>query len=117
MDFGIHVKLAKRDHDILVLQEQLRKEKEYTQGLKRFREELQDELKQAQSRIKEQEEELESRKNSIEEIQENMIETELCLTVKEKELREEKDTHKNTMCLLEEALLEKLKMQEERRKK
>lgn len=117
MDFGIHVKLAERDHEILVLHEQLRKEKEYTQGLQRFRRELQDELKQAQNRIKEQEEELESKKNHIEEIQEKMIETELCLTVKEKELREEKETHKNTMFLLEEALLEKLKMQEERRKK
>lgn len=46
-----------------------------------------------------------------------MIKTELCLTVKEKELREEKEEHKNTVSLLEEVLLEKLKIQEERRKR
>lgn len=117
MDFGIHVRLAEQDRQVLILREQLQKEKEYTQGLQRLRSELQGELQQAKSRIEEQEEELENRQNHIEEIRKKMIETELCLTVKEKELREEKEAHENTVSLLEEALLEKLKMQEERKRR
>lgn len=117
MDFGIHVRLAEQDRKVLVLREQLQKEKEYTQGLQRFRSELQENLQHAQSRIQEQEKELERRNKCIEEIKEKVIKTELCLTVKEKELREEKEEHKNTVSLLEEVLLEKLKIQEERRKR
>ncbi len=117
MDFGIHVRLAEQDRKVLVLREQLQKEKEYTQGLQRFRSELQENLQHAQSRIQEQEKELERRNKCIEEIKEKVIKTELCLTAKEKELREEKEEHKNTVSLLEEVLLEKLKIQEERRKR
>ena len=68
-------------------------------------------------RGRQQEKELERRNKCIEEIKEKVIKTELCLTVKEKELREEKEEHKNTVSLLEEVLLEKLKIQEERRKR
>lgn len=117
MDFGIHVRLAEQDRQILILREQLRKEKEYTKGLQRLRSELQENLQQTKRQIEEQKEELESRKKYIEEIKEKAIETELRLGVTEKALREEKEEHKNTSLLLEEALLGKLKLEEERKKR
>lgn len=111
-DFGIHVRMAKQDQKALTLQEELRKEKEFTKALQNRRDELWKSLKEAEQIIKKQETEIECQKEQVEEVRECQNEAERNLSIKEKEFREVSEKEKEVTLLLEKALLEKLELLE-----
>lgn len=112
MDFGIHVRLAERDRTVLLLKERLRREEEYTRGLQRMRDGQRAELVLAADTIAGQEEQLRVRQEELEREKESRVSAELKLGIREKELKEAQEENARLSALLNEALLEGLRLKE-----
>lgn len=115
MDFGIHVRLAKKDRAVLILKENLRKEEEYSRALQKMRNSLTAKLDLASDIIREQEERIGQQQEKLEKERESRISAERRRMIKEKELGELQEEKERLSVLLNEALLEGLKMKEKNR--
>lgn len=127
MDFGVHVRLAKRDRTILILREKLRKEEEYSKALQRQRKEIQEklqytldqakeELRQLEKEAQELREENEKQEEELKIRKEKWIAMELQIGVKDKEVKELQEEKKKIEKLLDAALLENLQTKENKGK-
>lgn len=126
MDFGIHVRMDRQDRKVLVLKEKLRKEKAYTKGLEKYRNEMTDSLEEAATRLRERDRELERRAAKIEEvraerekiraekekIKEEAMETDRQWHVMEMAVREKEKEVEEAEGLLREALMQRLAAEE-----
>lgn len=112
LDFGIHVRLAERDQTVLLLKEKLRKEEEYTQALQRMRDRQRKELEITTGSIAEWEKQIRVQQEEIEREKERCVSAELKLSVREKELKEAQEENAKLSALLNEALLEGLRLRE-----
>lgn len=112
LDFGIHVRLAERDRTVLLLKEMLRKEEEYTRSLQRMRDGQRAELELAADRIAGQKGQLKEQQEELEQEKEKRVLAELKLSVREKELKEAQEENAKLSALLNEALLEGLRLRE-----
>lgn len=112
MDFGIHVRLDRQDRKILVQKEELRRERSYIDGLQEYRDALERKKTQGEQKIEELTDALEAAFLKEEKIRTEQMELERKFQATHRKLCEEEEDLEKTKLLLQEALLQKLELQE-----